>query len=77
MKKIILFTLFILVSGLVLSGCSGESSQPQKKKDELTIYTTVFPLQYFTQRIGGKSVNVNTIYPPGADLTISQSTKKF
>jgi zinc transport system substrate-binding protein len=76
MKKIILFTLFTLVSGLVLSGCSGESSQPQKKKDELTIYTTVFPLQYFTQRIGGKSVNVNTIYPPGADEHTFEPSQK-
>lgn len=76
MKKIILFTIFILAGGLILSACSGENSQPQKKKDELTIYTTVFPLQYFTQRIGGKFVNVNTIYPPGADEHTFEPSQK-
>lgn len=31
------------------------------------MYTTVYPLQYFTEAIGGEYVNVETVYPPGTD----------
>ena len=38
-----------------------------KDNNQLTVYTTVYPLQYFTEAIGGDSVVVETIYPPGSD----------
>lgn len=69
MKKKIL-ALFILVAGALLSACSGNAGQaPEKKgkKEKLAVYTTVYPLQYFTEKIGGKHVEVHSIYPPGAD----------
>ncbi|WP_045523823.1 metal ABC transporter solute-binding protein, Zn/Mn family [Neobacillus niacini] len=75
MKKII-FLPFILLIILVMTACSTENGQSQKKKDQLTIYSTVFPLQYFTERIGGKFVNVNTIYPPGADEHTFEPSQK-
>lgn len=59
-----------------MTACSNEKEQSQKEKDELSIYTTVFPLQYFTERIGGKHVNVNTIYPPGADEHTFEPSQK-
>ena len=34
---------------------------------QLTVYTTVYPLQYFTESIGGNVVQVETVYPPGSD----------
>jgi zinc transport system substrate-binding protein len=76
MKKILLFPIFLLVVSFVMTACSNEKSQTQKEKDELSIYTTVFPLQYFTERIGGKHVNVNTIYPPGADEHTFEPSQK-
>jgi zinc transport system substrate-binding protein len=76
MKKLFLFPFFILVVGIVMTACSNEKSQTQKQKDELSIYTTVFPLQYFSERIGGKYVNVNTIYPPGADEHTFEPSQK-
>lgn len=61
-----------LVTAVFLSACGnskGESSKKENKenKDALDIYTTVYPLQYFTEAIGGEYVNVETVYPPGTD----------
>jgi zinc transport system substrate-binding protein len=76
MKKIILLP-FILLFSIVITACSTENEQSsEKKKDQLTIYSTVFPLQYFTERIGGKYVTVNTIYPPGADEHTFEPSQK-
>jgi zinc transport system substrate-binding protein len=75
MKKIILLP-FILLISLVIAACSTENGQSEKKKEQLTIYSTVFPLQYFTERIGGKYVNVSTIYPPGADEHTFEPSQK-
>ncbi|MEH7254970.1 zinc ABC transporter substrate-binding protein [Neobacillus niacini] len=76
MKKIILYLLFILLMGLVMTACSEEKGQPQKETDQLSVYTTVFPLQYFTERIGGNFVNVHTVYPPGADEHTFEPSQK-
>ena len=76
MKKIILFSLFILLIGLVMTACSEEKGQSQKETDQLSVYTTVFPLQYFTERIGGNFVLVQTVYPPGADEHTFEPSQK-
>ncbi|MEH7502218.1 zinc ABC transporter substrate-binding protein [Neobacillus drentensis] len=76
MKKIILILSFLLPLSLLLSACSNGKEQATKKKDQLSIYTTVFPLQYFTEQIGGKYVNVKTIYPPGADEHTFEPSQK-
>jgi len=66
MKKFILVLSLFLPLAVLLTACN-EKQQVQTNSDQLTIYTTVFPLQYFTEQIGGEFVNVETIYPPGAD----------
>jgi zinc transport system substrate-binding protein len=76
MKKNFLFPIILLIVGFVMTACSNEKEQSQKVNDELSIYTTVFPLQYFTERIGGKHVYVNTIYPPGADEHTFEPSQK-
>ncbi|WP_043934025.1 metal ABC transporter solute-binding protein, Zn/Mn family [Bacillus sp. EB01] len=64
MKKI----LAVLITVILLAGCGNGGDAVQKNnKDALTIYTTVFPLQYFAARIAGEHAEVHTIYPPGAD----------
>lgn len=58
---------------LILGACTNNQPKDTTKKNEdgqeknLTVYTTVYPLQYFTERIGGESVTVQSIYPAGAD----------
>ncbi|WP_423799372.1 metal ABC transporter solute-binding protein, Zn/Mn family [Neobacillus sp. SAB-20_R2A] len=76
MKKLILFVSFLLPLSLFLSACGNNTEKTPKKKNLLTIYTTVFPLQYFTERIGGKYVKVATIYPPGADEHTFEPSQK-
>ncbi|CAH0186578.1 High-affinity zinc uptake system binding-protein ZnuA [Peribacillus simplex] len=67
MKIRALLSLF-LVTALFLSACGNSKGESSKEtKDALDIYTTVYPLQYFTEAIGGEYVNVETIYPPGTD----------
>ena len=75
MKNFILFLSFLLPLSLFLTACSNDKTA-QKSKDQLTIYTTVFPLQYFTEQIGGKYVDVKTIYPPGADEHTFEPSQK-
>jgi len=74
MKKLFLF--FLSVS-LLLSGCAGKNNTNEKKSsDKLTVYTTVYPLQYFSERIGGQYAETHTIYPPGADEHSFEPTQK-
>lgn len=78
MKKLILFISLLLPLSLFLSGCGSEKAakNTNSQKDQLSIYTTVYPLQYFTEEIGGKFVDVKTIYPPGADEHTFEPTQK-
>lgn len=76
LKKIgfIFISLFLLLS-LFLTGC-GKEQKKETNNNQLTVYTTVYPLQYFTEQIGGKYVVVDTIYPPGADEHTFEPTQK-
>lgn len=77
MKKLsFILVLFILVSSF-LSGCGQKEASNAKKDDNLLkVYTTVYPLQFFTQQIGGEFVDVKTIYPPGADEHTFEPSQK-
>ena len=48
----------------------------QEKDDTVQVYTTVYPLQYFAERIGGDMVNVRSIYPAGANEHTFEPTQK-
>ncbi|PID15864.1 adhesin [Sporosarcina sp. P34] len=63
---------------LVLSGCNNSTTtEPDDTSSEqLLVYTTVYPLQYFTERIGGEYVDVRSIYPPGTDEHVFEPTQK-
>ena len=69
-KQFLLFICFLIPLSLFLAACGNEGKQVNTTaKDDsiLTVYTTVYPLQYFTEEIGGDLVHVETVYPPGAD----------
>ncbi|MFS0646111.1 metal ABC transporter solute-binding protein, Zn/Mn family [Siminovitchia sp. 179-K 8D1 HS] len=78
-KKLFTFiTFFMLI--FILAACNKEvpSSNPKEKQDKLKVYTTIYPFEYFTQRIGGEFVSVETIVPPGSDAhSIEVSPKKM
>lgn len=79
MKKFLLVLSFFLPISFFLTACETETSEADKEKAtgiDLTIYTTVYPLQYFTEEIGGDKVHVETIYPPGADEHTFEPSQK-
>ncbi|MBM7581001.1 metal ABC transporter solute-binding protein, Zn/Mn family [Jeotgalibacillus terrae] len=55
------------VTPWILAGCNTGDNEAENNENTLEVYTTVYPLQYFTEEIGGEYVSVETIYPPGAD----------
>ncbi|MFJ7407374.1 MULTISPECIES: metal ABC transporter solute-binding protein, Zn/Mn family [unclassified Lysinibacillus] len=78
MKKVFLF-LLITVLALFTAACGDKSStskQTADDKDKLSVYTTVYPLSYFTERIGGDFVEVSSIYPPGSNEHTFEPTQK-
>lgn len=78
MKKFL--TLFLLsIVAVVLAACeSGADSTTEKEvsTNQLSIYTTVYPLQYFAESIGGEFVNVRSIYPAGSNEHSFEPTQK-
>jgi zinc transport system substrate-binding protein len=66
LKKAIILSILFLIFGSILVGCS-EKKESTNENGTITVYTTVYPLQYFTERIAGNLVSVESIYPPGAD----------
>ena len=60
MKKI--FTILGLVAlSIMLSGCRSDSME------NIEIYTSVYPIQYVTERIYGDYSTIHNIYPQGID----------
>ena len=55
---------------------SETSTENRIGNTSLSVYTTVYPLQYFTERIGGEHVDVKSIYPTGADEHSFDPTQK-
>ena len=78
MKKLLFFVTILM---LVLSACNSDDASKEKgsskdSSDKLSIYTTVYPLQYFAERIGGDAVQVASIYPAGANEHTFEPTQK-
>lgn len=64
---------------VMLSACGNINKGENKdvsSKNKLKIYTTAFAFQSFTEQIGGKYVDVESIYPPGADMHTFEPTQK-
>ena len=76
-KSFLLFTIAILA--LFTAACGEKTSTSEQSSnvtDTLSVYTTVYPLSYFTERIGGDFVEVSSIYPPGANEHTFEPTQK-
>jgi zinc transport system substrate-binding protein len=76
MKNRFLTVAFLLsISTLILVGCGQEDSD-SNADGKLTIYTTLYPLEYFAERIGGEHVTAESIIPPGSDAHSFEPTTK-
>ena len=73
-KKIMLTCLLFAIT--VLSACSNNSTEEPNKEGVLSVYTTVYPLMYLTEQIGGEYVDVQSVYPAGADEHTFEPTQK-
>ena len=81
MKKLsFLLLIAALVFGLTACNSTSSTTNDQKTTGEdstkLDIYTTVYPLSYFAERIGGDYVNVSSIYPPGTNEHTFEPTQQ-
>nr|WP_017553998.1 zinc ABC transporter substrate-binding protein [Heyndrickxia coagulans] len=72
MKK--LFPVLLAFTMLFVTACANK--QESKQDHKISVYTTVYPLEYVTQQIGGKYVAVKTIYPPGTDEHTYEPSQK-
>ncbi len=62
---------------MLIAGCSPDGTEAEKEQgSQLKIYTSIYPLQYFVERIGGEHVDVQSIIPPGADGHTYEPTTK-
>ncbi len=48
-------------------GCTQDNEASTTNNDAMTIYTTIYPIQYAAERIGGKTVQAASVIPPGVD----------
>ncbi|MFD2045124.1 metal ABC transporter solute-binding protein, Zn/Mn family [Ornithinibacillus salinisoli] len=74
MKNIMSVLIISLIATLTI-GCTSTDQSPNSDAD-LTIYTTIYPIQFAVERIGGESVTVKTVYPPGVDAHTYEPTSK-
>ncbi|WP_156288705.1 metal ABC transporter solute-binding protein, Zn/Mn family [Oceanobacillus salinisoli] len=70
-----LITLFFV--GMITVGCtSGNEVATDAEETALTVYTTIYPIQYAVEQIGGDTVKVNAVIPPGGDAHTAELTQK-
>jgi zinc transport system substrate-binding protein len=69
----------VLMIVFTLAACNSATqteSDGENTSDKLKIYTTIYPMQYFTERIGGDYVSTENLVPPGADAHSVEVTTK-
>ncbi|QGX64996.1 zinc ABC transporter solute-binding protein [Bacillus sp. ms-22] len=78
MKKIffILITALLTIGLAACSSSAGTNASKGKADRKLTIYTTIFPIQDFTEKIGGSHVNAQSVYPANADAHSFEPSSK-
>lgn len=69
MKKIyLLLALILLLAACGTPAIDNDAEETTTDSEtKLDVYTTVYPLTYFTERIGGDKVNVQSVYPAGSN----------
>ncbi|RLQ91813.1 zinc ABC transporter substrate-binding protein [Planomicrobium sp. Y74] len=77
MKKLALFVLLISILTLAACGDSGtDKADSTEDSSKIKVFTTVYPITYFTERVGGDQVEVESIYPAGANEHTFEPTQQ-
>lgn len=71
-----IFILSIFIFGLLLIGCQQDKQNSNNESAALHIYTTIYPIQFLLKEIGGETVAVTTVYPPGIDAHTYEPTSR-
>ncbi|WP_433743936.1 metal ABC transporter solute-binding protein, Zn/Mn family [Falsibacillus pallidus] len=72
----IIYSFIAVLLVVALAACGNPGAEHKGSNDKLNIYTTVYPIEEFTKKIGGKYVSVHTIYPPGSDEHTFEPSQK-
>ncbi len=82
-----LLQILSVLSLILIVGCSGdrqvssndskEDSNTSSTTSDLQIYTTLFPIKDFAEKIGGNHVEVESILPAGSDAHTFEPTAKM
>ncbi|WP_096271903.1 metal ABC transporter solute-binding protein, Zn/Mn family [Paucisalibacillus globulus] len=74
-RNLYLIGLFVLI--IILGACSDKvNSDKSAEEGTLSIFTSIYPLEDFTKKIGGSHVTVQTLIPPGADSHTYEPTSR-
>ncbi|WP_078428697.1 metal ABC transporter solute-binding protein, Zn/Mn family [Alkalihalobacterium alkalinitrilicum] len=73
----------MLATSSFLAACGGQEESEENVQEEvieevesLEVFTTLFPLENFTNKIGGEFVNVTNLIPVGADAHTYEPTAR-
>ncbi|WP_338009716.1 metal ABC transporter solute-binding protein, Zn/Mn family [Staphylococcus massiliensis] len=75
LKRSFISIIGVIALALLLVAC-GNSNSNDKKKDKLNVKTTIYPLTSLVEQIGGEHVEVESVYPEGADLHTYDPSQK-
>lgn len=73
--NIILKITLLSLSIFLLSACT-QNKTMVNNEGPLMIYTSIYPIQYATEKIAGELATVKSIYPPGVDSHTYEPTSK-
>lgn len=79
MKRVSIVSLIISLIIISLIGCSNDTNQAEqedKASGKLSIFATVYPIQFLIEEIGGDTVDVKSIFPPGVDAHTYEPTSR-
>ena len=74
--KILKNLIFLIILSIFIAGCSSADESSKANNEQLEIYTSIYPIQYAIERIGGDTVEAKTVYPPGVDAHSYEPTTK-
>ncbi|SFD95223.1 zinc transport system substrate-binding protein [Lentibacillus persicus] len=73
--KLYYYTIILILFTVIVAGCSS-NTQDTETSAELKIYTSVYPIQFAVEQIGGESVTAESVYPPGVDAHTYEPSSK-
>ncbi len=77
MKKYRVPLVVLLLSlSLVVTACNKDELMTVYREADLSVYTTIYPIQFIVEEIGDEIVEVESIYPPGVDAHSYEPTSK-